>query len=150
MTKSFTAQLLALLILLLIGLGCSQTQGSRPLTPQQALKSFQIHEDFRIELYAAEPDVMDPVELVFDEAGRAFTACKIFQITVSPRFGSFRSRNLSIGVRCEPRCGSSAIKRQIRDALNMLAATSRARPVGRFIAGINFQSHFVATCLRAM
>jgi len=55
-------------------LGCSHQNEPGPLTPQQALKSFQINPDFRIELYAAEPHVVDPVEIVFDEDGRAFVA----------------------------------------------------------------------------
>ena len=40
-----------------------------PLEPGQALSSFQIVDGFRIELVAAEPDVVDPVELAFDENG---------------------------------------------------------------------------------
>ena len=38
-----------------------------PVEPAQALTSFQIVEGFRIELVAAEPDVIDPVEMAFDE-----------------------------------------------------------------------------------
>ncbi len=52
--------------------GCSRGPG--PLSPEEALRSFQIHEGFRVELFAAEPNVIDPVELVFDEQGRAFVA----------------------------------------------------------------------------
>lgn len=40
-----------------------------PLEPAQALTSFQIVEGFRIELVVAEPDVIDPVEMAFDENG---------------------------------------------------------------------------------
>src|SRR5688572_5653395 len=54
--------------------GCSRRQGSGPLSPEEALKSFRLNEDFRIELFAAEPHVLDPVEIVFDEDGRAFSA----------------------------------------------------------------------------
>ena len=42
---------------------------SDPLEPAQALTSFQIVEGFRIELVAAEPGVIDPVEMAFDENG---------------------------------------------------------------------------------
>ena len=40
-----------------------------PLEPAEALTSFQVVEGFRIELVAAEPDVIDPVEMAFDENG---------------------------------------------------------------------------------
>jgi putative membrane-bound dehydrogenase-like protein len=36
------------------------------------LRTFQIHPDFQIELVAIEPLVLDPVDLEFDEFGRAF------------------------------------------------------------------------------
>ena len=51
-------------------------KGSEPpmLSPQEALKSFQLNSDFRIELFASEPEVMDPVEMVFDENGRVYVA----------------------------------------------------------------------------
>ncbi len=43
-----------------------------PLEPADALKSFKLLPGFRIELVAAEPDVVDPVALCFDERGRMF------------------------------------------------------------------------------
>ncbi|HZN59790.1 MAG TPA: PVC-type heme-binding CxxCH protein, partial [Planctomycetota bacterium] len=43
-----------------------------PLEPANALRSFQIREGFQIQLVAAEPDVVDPVALAFDEEGRMF------------------------------------------------------------------------------
>lgn len=53
---------------------CSDSRRQPPLSPEQALKSFLLNEEFRIELYASEPYVTDPVELVFDENGRAWVA----------------------------------------------------------------------------
>ena len=41
-----------------------------PFPPEQALRTFQLPEGFRIELVAAEPDVLDPVAMSFDEDGR--------------------------------------------------------------------------------
>ena len=49
-------------------------RAERPLSPQLALQSFRLSEDFRVELVAAEPDVVDPVEVVFDENGRIYVA----------------------------------------------------------------------------
>lgn len=53
---------------------CCRRSAPGGLDPEQALKSFRLHEDFRIELFAAEPMVLDPVDMVFDEYGRAFVA----------------------------------------------------------------------------
>ena len=45
-----------------------------PLTPAQALKSFQMEKGARIELVAAEPQVFDPVAICFDEKKRLYVA----------------------------------------------------------------------------
>ena len=43
-----------------------------PLSPQSALNAFQVASGFRIEQVAAEPLVVDPVAMAFDERGRLF------------------------------------------------------------------------------
>src|SRR5213596_1905623 len=43
-----------------------------PTEPDQALSTFQIKGGFRIELVAAEPLVVDPIAMAFDEDGRLF------------------------------------------------------------------------------
>ncbi len=43
-----------------------------PLEPTEALQSFQLIEGFDIELAAAEPEIVDPVAMAFDEDGRLF------------------------------------------------------------------------------
>ncbi len=43
-----------------------------PLTPKEEKETFKIDERFSIELVAAEPDVIDPVAMCFDEKGRLF------------------------------------------------------------------------------
>ena len=48
--------------------------GSEPLTPRQALESFRVADGFRVELFAAEPHVVDPVEMAFDENGGVYVA----------------------------------------------------------------------------
>ncbi len=53
-------------------IGCSQP--TAPLSPEDGLKSLQIDDQFKVELFAAEPHVVDPVELIFDESGQAFVA----------------------------------------------------------------------------
>ena len=74
MNPRATCLAMVFLILLLLD-ACSKTApGPRALSPQEALKSFQLSEDFRVELYASEPEVVDPVEMVFDENGKVYVA----------------------------------------------------------------------------
>ncbi len=43
-----------------------------PLNPKEEKESFKLDERFKIELVAAEPDVVDPVAMCFDAKGRMF------------------------------------------------------------------------------
>ena len=54
--------------------GCSRHQDAAPRSPQESLQSMQIHPDFRVEIFASEPEVVDPVEMAFDARGRIFVA----------------------------------------------------------------------------
>jgi putative membrane-bound dehydrogenase-like protein len=45
-----------------------------PREPADALRTFRLHPDFRVELVAAEPLIRSPVALDFDENGRMFVA----------------------------------------------------------------------------
>jgi putative heme-binding domain-containing protein len=49
--------------------GQSQPPGP-PLSPQDALKKMRVPDGFRVELVAAEPDIVNPVAMTFDERGR--------------------------------------------------------------------------------
>ncbi len=40
------------------------------LSPQEAIKKMQVPPGFRVELVAAEPDIVNPVAMTFDERGR--------------------------------------------------------------------------------
>jgi putative membrane-bound dehydrogenase-like protein len=68
--QRFLATLVILNVLFIVS--CSRSHYSGPLTPEKALGSFQLNKDFDIELYAAEPFVLDPVEMVFDEQNNAY------------------------------------------------------------------------------
>ncbi|MDE2925155.1 MAG: c-type cytochrome [Acidobacteriota bacterium] len=59
---------------LLLLSGCGERADTGPLSPEESLASFQHPGDVRVEIFAAEPYVRDPVDLVFDEEGRAFVA----------------------------------------------------------------------------
>src|SRR2546428_7204519 len=71
-----TASLKPVLLVTLLTLLACQTKhsGAPALSPQESLKSFHLSEDFHVELLAAEPQVVDPVEMAFDENGRIYVA----------------------------------------------------------------------------
>ncbi len=46
--------------------------GGPPFSPQAALKTFRLADDFQIELFAAEPLISDPVAMEIDEDGRLY------------------------------------------------------------------------------
>ncbi len=48
----------------------SKNAPSGPLSPEESLQHFELHPGCRIELVAAEPEVIDPVHISFDEQGR--------------------------------------------------------------------------------
>lgn len=64
--------LITLVLFTIIVFSCSEQKYPDPLMPEEALKSFQLQDGFKIELFAAEPYVLDPVDMVFDEKGNAF------------------------------------------------------------------------------
>jgi putative membrane-bound dehydrogenase-like protein len=49
-------------------------EGRGPLSPSEERATFRLPAGFRIELVAAEPDVVDPVAMAFDEDGRIYVA----------------------------------------------------------------------------
>jgi putative membrane-bound dehydrogenase-like protein len=65
---------LATFLILVVSMTLSSAcRGSGPpYSPEKSLKSFQLPEGFRIELVAAEPEVIDPIAMAFDERGRLF------------------------------------------------------------------------------
>ena len=61
-------------VFLLLLPGCARHQDAAPRSPRESLQSMQVHPDFRVELFASEPEVVDPVEMAFDAQGRIFVA----------------------------------------------------------------------------
>jgi putative membrane-bound dehydrogenase-like protein len=54
---------------------CSKKSAEeRSLTAADSLKTMRLSDDFHVELFAAEPDVMSPVEMAFDENGNVYVA----------------------------------------------------------------------------
>jgi putative membrane-bound dehydrogenase-like protein len=76
--KSTTRNILAgFFVLLLVSSSC--TREKRPAEPlarsaAQSLLTMKLSEDFKVELFLSEPQVMSPVEMVFDENGRIYVA----------------------------------------------------------------------------
>ena len=64
-----------LVAIALLACSCGRKyQDAPPMAPAASLASFRLSEDFRVELFAAEPLIVDPVEMVFDENGRTYVA----------------------------------------------------------------------------
>lgn len=53
---------------------CRSSKSPPPLSPEAALRSFRVTGPFRIELFASEPHIGDPVDMAFDENGRVYVA----------------------------------------------------------------------------
>ncbi|MCB0841367.1 MAG: dehydrogenase, partial [Bacteroidetes bacterium] len=58
-----------LIILCSLIISCQESL-SPPLSPEEALNSFQLEEGLTIQLVASEPMIQDPVAFTFDEKGR--------------------------------------------------------------------------------
>lgn len=61
-----------LLMLLSLAVGCKEKRYKDALTPDQELESFDLDKDFSAEIFAAEPLVTNPVEMVFDASGNIY------------------------------------------------------------------------------
>ena len=81
----------AWLIMFLMAQSCSGPKYPGPLTVEQALEKFQIKDGFRVEIFAAEPHVTDPVEVAFDEFGSVY-AVEMPDYPYKPEKGQARSR----------------------------------------------------------
>ena len=65
-----------LVILLLATTACTNKSSSEQpaYTAEQSLAAMQFSEDFHAEVFLKEPQVMSPVEMVWDEDGRLYVA----------------------------------------------------------------------------
>src|SRR6185436_2300 len=81
MTKQIRAITLALTTLLAAALFACRTQpttktgaGPAALSAPDELKTFKLSEDFKVELFLSEPQVMSPTEMAWDENGKLYVA----------------------------------------------------------------------------
>ena len=69
------AKLLLVGLVMMFLLSCEQNVSQQPpYSPREALSTFRLPDEFRIELVASEPLISDPVEIAFDEDGRMYVA----------------------------------------------------------------------------
>ena len=91
-----------------------------PTEPAAAVETFQIVDDFQLELYAAEPHVVDPVEMCFDENGGLYVA-EMIDYPFDPKSGEQpRSRIRYL----EDSDGDGRIDKAVIFADKLLQATS--------------------------
>jgi len=78
---------IALFIVLTLLYGCARRNPeAHALTPRDSLKAIHLSDDFHAELFAAEPDVMSPADMAFDENGKIYVA-EMLDYPVDPRPG---------------------------------------------------------------
>jgi putative membrane-bound dehydrogenase-like protein len=79
--------ILAILYTVLFLVSCSSKHPDAPsLSAEESLKSMHVNGDFHVELFASEPLVFDPVEMVFDENGKVYV-CEMLDYPDDPPQG---------------------------------------------------------------
>jgi hypothetical protein len=63
----------------------AQKRYSDPLSTAESIRTFQLREEFSIEPFVTEPDVLSPVDLVFDASGNAFVVEMVTILTMPNR-----------------------------------------------------------------
>ena len=64
--------LLFLFAIMLSGCNNNKSHYAGPLSPEESMKTFHFAEDFKTEVLASEPYIIDPVTMEFDEQGNAY------------------------------------------------------------------------------
>ncbi len=112
---------LVLTLLVLIACSCSRrnNQAPDPLSADKSLQTFRLSEDFHVELFASEPNVVDPVDMAFDENGKIYVAEMIDYPDDPPPGKQPRSRIVLL----EDRDGDGRIDHSTIFADNLLAVS---------------------------
>ncbi|HEX4946635.1 MAG TPA: PVC-type heme-binding CxxCH protein [Blastocatellia bacterium] len=72
---SMTSRILLVILLLALTACTNKSSSEQPAyTAEQSLAAMEFSEDFHAEVFLKEPNVMSPVEMVFDEDGRIYVA----------------------------------------------------------------------------
>ncbi len=64
--------LLFLFAIILSGCNNNKSHYAGPLSPEESMKTFHFAENFKAEVFASEPYIIDPVTMEFDEQGNAY------------------------------------------------------------------------------
>jgi putative membrane-bound dehydrogenase-like protein len=76
------------LIAILLWSGCSRKPAQAPFTPEQSIAMMQVAGGYRVEPFAAEPDVVSPVAMEIDENGRIYVVeDRAYPLDVNGRIG---------------------------------------------------------------
>src|SRR6266481_3258000 len=86
---------------------------------EESLKSMHLSDDFHVELFAAEPEVMSPVEMAFDENGRVYVA-EMFDYPDDPPAGKPARSRIRL---LEDTNGDGKIEKSTVFAENVLAVS---------------------------
>ncbi|HRP56004.1 PVC-type heme-binding CxxCH protein [Agriterribacter sp.] len=70
--NSFEIYLAALMLIFFISSCMNKSRYPGPLSPGASIKTFRLDENFKAEIFAAEPLVIDPVCMQFDEEGNVY------------------------------------------------------------------------------
>ncbi|MBV8818552.1 MAG: hypothetical protein JO022_09365, partial [Acidobacteriaceae bacterium] len=65
-------KIVSVLLLLLIGFGCTRQRSGPPYAPKEALKTIHVAPGYRIETFTTEPKVVSPVAMDVDENGNIY------------------------------------------------------------------------------
>ena len=77
----------AFICVVLLVVSCTRKHPDQAsLSPEESLKSIHVQGDFHVELFASEPLVFDPVEMVFDENGKIYV-CEMLDYPDDPPAG---------------------------------------------------------------
>jgi putative membrane-bound dehydrogenase-like protein len=73
MKSSLTASAQLLILFATVLFSCKdKSHYAGPLSPEESIKTFHFAEDFKAEIFATEPLIIDPVSMQFDEQGNAY------------------------------------------------------------------------------
>ncbi|HEY0666560.1 MAG TPA: PVC-type heme-binding CxxCH protein [Sphingobacteriaceae bacterium] len=116
----YTGKSAGLLILfLMLGVTGFAQRYPGPLSPEESMKKLQIADGFKVQLYAAEPYVFDPVALEWDEVGNAYVVeLYDYPFEVEPGKGKSRIRIL------KDTNGDGRVDKSVIFAENVTEATS--------------------------
>ncbi|MCC6588342.1 MAG: c-type cytochrome [Bryobacterales bacterium] len=82
---------IAVVVLGLVLLTCSRRPVGPPYSPQQSISMLQVADGYRVEPFAAEPDVLSPAAIDIDEDGRIYVAeDRGYPLNVEGKIGRIR------------------------------------------------------------